>query len=273
MIDDFVSFIFAPIFFASIGLKVNFITRFDIWVVLPILFLTIAGKLLGGVLGARWGGFATRERWAIGFGISATGAMGIILGTMALEVGVIRQRLFVALVVTAIVTSGLSGPLIRRTLRRRQPYRVLSFLSSKMFIRNLRAESRLDAIRELAVVATRDTRVNAAEIERLAWNREQVAATGIGNGVAIPHARIDALKEPLVVVGISEAGLPFDAPDGQPAHVVFLLVTPRADPAVQLDLSSDIARMFRDPHCLERVLRAANVTELMAALKKTAATK
>jgi Kef-type K+ transport system membrane component KefB/mannitol/fructose-specific phosphotransferase system IIA component (Ntr-type) len=273
LIDDFVSFIFAPIFFASIGLKVNFITRFDIWVVLPILLLTIAGKLLGGVLGARWGGLATRERWAVGFGISATGAMGIILGTMALEAGIIRQRLFVALVVTAIVTSGLSGPLIRRTLRRRQPFQIVTLLSSKTFIRNLRAESRLDAIRELAAVAARETRVDAGEIESLAWNREQVAATGIGHGVAIPHARLDALKEPLVVVGISEAGLPFDAPDGQPAHVVFLLVTPRADPAAQLDLSADIARKFRDPHCLERVLRAANVTELMAALKKSIAPK
>jgi Kef-type K+ transport system membrane component KefB/mannitol/fructose-specific phosphotransferase system IIA component (Ntr-type) len=267
MIDEFISFIFAPIFFASIGLKVNFITHFDILVVLPILSLTIAGKLSGAVLGARWGGFATRERWAVGFGISATGAMGIILGTMALEAGIIRQRLFVALVVTAIVTSGLSGPLIRRTLRRRQPYRILTFLSSKMFIRNLCAESRLDAIRELAAIAAQQARLDAGLIEQLAWEREQTAATGIGNGVAIPHARLPELKEPVIVVGVSEAGIAFDAPDGQPAHVVFLLVTPRNDPAAQLDLSANIAHIFRGPGLLERVLRAASFTELAAALK------
>jgi Kef-type K+ transport system membrane component KefB/mannitol/fructose-specific phosphotransferase system IIA component len=267
MLDEFISFIFAPIFFASIGLKVNFLTHFDILVVLPILILTIAGKLFGAVLGARWGGFATRERWAIGFGMSATGAMGIILGTMALEAGIIRQRLFVALVVTAIVTSGLSGPFIRRTLRRRQPHRLLSFLSPRLFVRNLCAESRLDAIRELAAIAAQQAGLDAGLIEQLAWEREQTAATGIGNGVAIPHARLPELKEPVIVVGISEAGVAFDAPDGQPAHVVFLLVTPRSDPAVQLDLSANISHMFRDPRTLERVLRASSFTELLAALK------
>jgi mannitol/fructose-specific phosphotransferase system IIA component (Ntr-type) len=52
--------------------------------------------------------------------------------------------------------------------------------------------------------------------------------------------------------------------------VVFLLVTPIADPAVQLDFSADISHMFREPHCLERVLRAATFTELLAALKTVA---
>jgi len=271
MLDDFISFIFAPVFFASIGLKVNFITHFDTTVVLLVLSLTIGGKLLGAVLGARWSGFTAREQWAIGFGMGATGAMGIILGTMALDAGIIRQRLFVAIVVTAIVTSALSGPLIRRALGQRQSKRILAFLSSKLFVRNLTAESRLEAIRELSAVAAEHARLDSGRIERVAWEREQIVATGIGNGVAIPHARLAEINEPIVVVGISEAGLPFDAPDGQPAHVVFLLVTPSADPALQLDLSADISQMFRDPHCLERVLRATTFTEFLAALKSVAA--
>jgi Kef-type K+ transport system membrane component KefB/mannitol/fructose-specific phosphotransferase system IIA component len=270
LIDEFISFVFAPLFFASIGLKANFITHFDTRLVLLVFVLACAGKLLGAVLGARWGGFPIRERWAIGFAMNARGAMEIILGTLALEAGIIRQRLFVALVVMAIVTSALSGPLIRWTLRRPKPHRLLSFLAPKLFLRNLNADSRLDAIRELAAVAAQHSGLDAAAIERLAWEREQLAATGIGNGVAIPHARFAEIKEPVVVVGISEAGLRFDAPDGQLAHVLFLLVTPRADPAAQLDLSADIAHMFREPRCLERVLRVVNFTEFLAALKSVA---
>ena len=266
MIDQFISFIFAPVFFATIGLKVNFITHFDLWVVLPVLILTIAGKVLGAVLGAWWGGFASRERLAIGFGMCATGAMGIILGTLALDAGIIRQRLFVALVVTAIVTSGLSGPLIRRALSRRQARRILAFLSPKMFVLKMNAVSRKEAIRELSQ-AVIPSGLDAAKIEDAAWEREQLAATGIGHGVAIPHARLPELQTSVVVVGISEPGLPFDAPDGLPAHIVFLLITPRNDPAVQLELSADIAHMFRAPHRLERVLRANNFTEFLAALK------
>jgi mannitol/fructose-specific phosphotransferase system IIA component (Ntr-type) len=267
MLDEFVSFVFAPIFFASIGLKVNFVTRFDPLVVGLVLAITIAGKLLGAVLGARWGGFGTRERWAVAFAMTATGAMGIILGSMALEAGVIRQRLFVALVVTAIVTSGLSGPLIRLTLRRRQAHRLGAFLSPKLFVRELAAVSRREAVGELAALVAEQARIDVGSIEALAWEREQTAATGIGNGVAIPHARLTDVHEPLVAVGISQGGVDFDAPDGQLAHVIFLVVTPRSQPAAQLELSADIAHTFRERRCLERVLRAANFTEFLAALK------
>ena len=267
MIDDFVSFVFAPLFFASIGLKVNFVTHFDFKLVAFVLVLACVGKLLGAVLGARWGGFPTRERWAIGFAMNARGAMEIILGTLALEAGIIRQRLFVALVVMAIVTSALGGPLIRWVLRRPKPHRLLSFLSPKLFVRNMAADSRLDAIRELAAVAAQQGGLDAATIEKLAWKREQITATGIGNGVAIPHARLEEISEPVVILGISEPGISFDSPDGQPAHVMILLVTPKSDPAVQLELSADIAHLFREPRCLERILRASNYTEVVAALK------
>ncbi len=270
MIDDFVSFVFAPLFFASIGLKVNFLTHFDAPLVLLVFGLACAGKLIGAVLGARWGGFPTREQWTIGFAMNARGAMEIILGTLALEAGIIHQRLFVALVVMAIVTSAISGPLIRWTLRRPKPHRLASYMSPKLFLKALAAENRLAAIRELAAAAGQHSGVNAETVEQLAWQRELVAATGIGHGVAIPHARVADLKEPVVAIGVSEVGIHFDAPDGQPAHVIILLVTPRSDPTVQLELSADVARLFREPHCLERVLRASSYTQLLAALKSVA---
>jgi Kef-type K+ transport system membrane component KefB/mannitol/fructose-specific phosphotransferase system IIA component (Ntr-type) len=270
MIDEFVSFIFAPLFFASIGLQVNFVRHFDPMLVALILVLACVGKLLGAVLGARWGGFSTRDRWAIGVAMNARGAMEIILGTLALEAGIIRQRLFVALVIMAILTSALSGPLIRQTLRRRQQLRIFNLLSPKVFLQQLGAETSLGAIRELAALAADGAELNARDIERLAFEREQAAATGIGHGVAIPHARLVGIQQSVVAVGISQAGVPFDAPDGLPAHVVFLLVTPQDDPLSQLDLSADISRIFREPFCLEGVLRATNFTEFLATLKKHA---
>jgi Kef-type K+ transport system membrane component KefB/mannitol/fructose-specific phosphotransferase system IIA component (Ntr-type) len=267
MIDEFISFIFAPLFVASIGLRVNFVANFDLWLVLSILALATAGKLLGVVLGARCGGFSRRNRWAIGFGMNARGAMEIILGTLALEAGIIHERLFVALVVMAIVTSAFSGPLIRRILSRRRPHRLASYLSPRLFVPRLAAKSRAGAIHELAGAAARQAGVDPILVEKIAWEREQVTATGIGYGVAIPHARINSLRQGLVVVGVSEPGIPFDAPDGQPAHVVFLLITPAGDPEAQLELSANVSELFRQPRCLERVLRAANFTEFLAALR------
>jgi Kef-type K+ transport system membrane component KefB/mannitol/fructose-specific phosphotransferase system IIA component (Ntr-type) len=267
MLEQFVSFIFAPVFFASIGLRVNFATHFDLGLVILLLVLACIGKLLGAVTGARWGGMERREAWAVGYAMNARGAMEIILGLLALEAGVIGQRLFVALVVMAIVTSAMSGPLMRWVLRQRQPDRLLTALSPKLYLRDMISTTRRDAIRELAALTQPQFNLDLAEIEHLAWQRETVAATGIGNGVAIPHARVPGLKDAIVVVGTSDAGINFDAPDGNPAHIVFLLLTPREDPTVQLNLSANIAKTFRDPDSLQKVLRTTTFTELLATLK------
>jgi mannitol/fructose-specific phosphotransferase system IIA component (Ntr-type) len=246
---------------------VNFATQFDWQLVTLVLVLACAGKLVGAYFGARWGGMSTRDRWAVAFAMNSRGAMEIILGLLALEAGVIHQRLFVALVVMAIFTSAISGPLIRWSMRRRQRLKLTAVVSPKHFQRELTAQTPLEAIRELIALAARHGDLNRDHVEQLAWEREQVAATGIGNGVALPHARVPNLAQPLVVVGMSDAGLDFDAPDGQLAHVVLLLLTPAESPTDQLDLSANIAELFRDPRSLEHVLRAQTYTELLAALK------
>lgn len=267
MLEEFVSIIFAPVFFASIGLRVNFATNFDLSLTSLVLALACVTKLAGAYWGARWGGMSARDRWSVAFAMNARGAMEIILGLLALEAGVIRQPLFVALVVMAIVTSALGGPLIRWSMRTRRRLRLTTMLSPRLFQRDLAATNRFDAIGELAALAAQSASVDSQQVAALAWSREKLAATGIGHGVALPHARIEGLAQPLVVVGVSDAGIDFDAPDGQLAHLVLLLITPRENPLAQLDLSANIGELFRDPHAVEHVLRARNFTELLAALK------
>jgi Kef-type K+ transport system membrane component KefB len=112
IIHQFVMNVFAPLFFVSLGLKVNFIQNFDPLLVLIVLFLAVFCKLLGASLGAYMGGFSRRKSIAVGFGLNARGAMEIILGTLALNAGLIDEKMFVALVVMALVTSIMSGPLM-----------------------------------------------------------------------------------------------------------------------------------------------------------------
>jgi len=270
-IDHFVSFIFAPVFFASIGLKVNFVSHFDPALVALVLVIACASKLAGGALGARWGGLSNRDSLAIGFAMNSRGAMEIILALLALEAGVIGQQLFVALVVMAIVTSMLSGPAMRLILRSANPWRLHALLSSKLFLRRLEASHRRAAIRELTRAACDSAGLDAETVEALVWAREDAMSTGIGHGVAIPHARIAGLKQPLVAVGLSDSGIDFDAPDGQPAHVLFLLLTPEGEPRAQLELASEVARTFREPHMLEQALRTRGLTDFLALLKSGAA--
>ena len=113
IMHQFVTNFFAPLFFVSIGLKVDFLQHFDLGIVGLILVLAFCGKVVGAGLGARLGGMSGRKALAVGFGLNARGAMEIILGTLAYEAGLITQKVFVALVVMALVTSITSAPLLR----------------------------------------------------------------------------------------------------------------------------------------------------------------
>ncbi len=114
IIHQFVTNVFAPLFFVSLGFKVNFIENFDWQLVLLVFFLAVGCKVFGASLGGYLGGLTKRESLAVGFGLNARGAMEIILGTLALNAGLIDSKMFVALVVMALITSMMSGPLMKR---------------------------------------------------------------------------------------------------------------------------------------------------------------
>jgi Kef-type K+ transport system membrane component KefB len=118
IVHQFINNIFAPLFFVSIGLRVNFITNFDLVLTVVILVIAFTGKIVGSGLGARLGGFSWKESLAAGFGMNARGAMEIILGLIALENGLINEKVFVSLVIMALITSMTSGPLMKWSLNR-----------------------------------------------------------------------------------------------------------------------------------------------------------
>jgi Kef-type K+ transport system membrane component KefB/mannitol/fructose-specific phosphotransferase system IIA component (Ntr-type) len=267
IIDKFVSFIFAPIFFASIGLKVNFMTHFDLSLVVAVLLVACVCKLAGGAIGALWGGMSPREALAVGFAMVSVGAMGIIVGMIALEAGIIRERLFVALIVMAMVTSMISGPSMRLILHTQEKKKLRDFLSSKLFLRKLKGTSRREVIHEIAVTACKLEGLDAQGVEQAVWSREEAMSTGIGNRVALPHARIEGLRRSLVVVGISETGVDFDAPDDKLANVIFMILTPENDPGTQLDIVSDIARLFRDQGMIDKAVHTKNFTDFLALVR------
>jgi len=117
IMHQFVTNFFAPLFFVSIGLKVNFLRHFDPTIVAIVLALAFLGKTAGAGLGARAGGMPWRQALTIGSGLNARGAMEIILGTLAFEAGIIQQPVLVALIVMALITSVTSAPMMRYFLR------------------------------------------------------------------------------------------------------------------------------------------------------------
>jgi Kef-type K+ transport system membrane component KefB len=108
-IIEFTSHILAPLFFAAVGLKVNFFNSFDLTTILIILLAAYGSKMLAAWIGGYFAHLTLRESTAVGLGIAARGGMGIILATIALEAKFITPRIFTALVLMAIITSMSAG--------------------------------------------------------------------------------------------------------------------------------------------------------------------
>jgi Kef-type K+ transport system membrane component KefB len=111
-LEQFTHAVLAPIFFALIGLKVNFAANFDVALVLSVLVIASLGKILGCGLAGIFSGLPRRRAWAIGVAMNARGAMVIVIGLVALERGVISEAFFVTLVALGLLTSMISGPLM-----------------------------------------------------------------------------------------------------------------------------------------------------------------
>ena len=92
--------------------------------------------------------------------------------------------------------------------------------------------------------------------------REKLGSTGLGQGVAIPHGRIKGLKEALGVLVRMKQAIPFDAPDGQPVGLIFVLLVPDRATDVHLQILSELAQMFSDRPFRERLLASATPAEV-----------
>jgi Kef-type K+ transport system membrane component KefB len=108
-LHEFVTSVFTPVFFGSMALRLDFAAAFDLRLVAIIFTVACVAKIGGCAVGAHLTGVAWREAAAFGFGMNSRGAMEILLAMLAMEAGIINEKLFVALVIMAVLTSMLSG--------------------------------------------------------------------------------------------------------------------------------------------------------------------
>lgn len=263
-IKEIVTNVFAPLFFASIGLHTNFVTNFHPGITAVILGVACLGKLLGAGWGARLGGMDMRTALGVGLAMNARGAMEMILGILALQAGLIHEPMFVALVVMALVTSLISGPSIRMVVKGRKSFSLREVVSSELFLTSLTSDTKNGVLKEMCDVAAPLVGNAPDRCFRLVSERERDNNSGWRFGVAVPYARIDGLLKPLVVIGKTEKGIDFGSRDGRPAKLIVLILTP--DNQSQHALLADAGQLFSQKEMVERTLAANSFVELAAAL-------
>lgn len=114
-------------------MKANFIADFNLGIVIVILSLALIGKVTGCSIGARLGGMNKNDSFAIGAGMSSSGAMGIIIGLIALQFGLINEEVFVGLVIMSLFTSMASAPIMSYFLNKKTNQNLQICFRKKIF--------------------------------------------------------------------------------------------------------------------------------------------
>ena len=141
---------------------------------------------------------------------------------------------------------------------------LLDILSPRSVLVGLQGETKEEIIKELvgslesgAVVTDRE-KVLQAVIER-----EKIMSTGIGDGIAIPHGKSDAVTRLAAALGIHKRGVDFEALDGEPAYVFFLLVSPANVSGPHIKALARISRLLKNDDFKKRLISAADAAEIM----------
>ena len=135
--------------------------------------------------------------------------------------------------------------------------KIVDLIKRDMVVPALQATDKRGILEELAhYMAGHHARIDRATLSRVLIEREQLASTAIGEGVAIPHGKLGSVGEIVACLGRATAGVEFDSMDGQPTYLFFVLVAPESSTGAHLKALARISRVFKDPEFRRRLLAA-----------------
>ncbi len=274
IVSQMVYAVFVPLFFAGIGLKIDFAAQFDWFLVLFVVVIGIVGRYFGAWLGVVFTQLPRSNRAAVAVTHTAGGEMEIIVGLLALEYGLITQAVFVAVVFGALFSSVILGPWLSYVISRRKEVSILEYFFRGSILADMKATTRDAALRELSELAAAQEHVHEPEdIHAAVRAREDEMGTALEEGLAIPHARLPRMLRPIIVFGRSRTGIEdWDSPDGQHTHFIFLvLAPPQSDDQVQI--LAHIVRTMQEPEIREELLTARDANALWAIFSKAFASQ
>jgi len=137
----------------------------------------------------------------------------------------------------------------------------MELLTSEHILLDSHAHSKRALITELANTMTS---IDPDAVMEVVMAREQLGSTGIGHGVAIPHGRMADLSTPKLALGRHPGGVDFEAIDGNPVHVVVLLLVPDADDRQHLELLAQLARNLQMESFRQQIMQADSADEIAA---------
>jgi len=131
---------------------------------------------------------------------------------------------------------------------------------------SLAATSKKHALQELATIAAERTGLDSREIFNTLLQRERLASTGLGRGIAVPHVKLAKLSSMVCLFARLERPIDYDSHDGEPVDLLFLLLAPEHASGDHLKALASISRVVREPSMIDALRNAPDVAALRMAL-------
>ena len=141
--------------------------------------------------------------------------------------------------------------------------KIVDLIKRDMVIPALQATDKRGILEELAsYMAAHHSRIDRATLSKVLIEREMLASTAIGEGVAIPHGKLGAVGEIVACLGRAPTGVEFDSMDGHPTYLFFVLVAPESSTGAHLKALARISRVFKDPDFRRRLMGATDAVTM-----------
>ena len=147
--------------------------------------------------------------------------------------------------------------------------RVRDLLSQDSIELNGKAQGKSDVIKQMVALMVKQGNIQDREAyEKGVFAREEESTTGIGDGIAIPHCKSDAVKKPGLAAMVLPDGVEYDALDGQPVHIIFLIAAPNTEDNVHLEVLARLSELLMDPDFVTSLENAKSKDEFLSIIDK-----
>ena len=147
--------------------------------------------------------------------------------------------------------------------------KILDILDKECIIPELRARTKREVLEELSgALQNCKANLDKEALVEVLLERERLGSTGIGDGIAIPHGKVQDLDELVLSFGRSTQGIDFDSMDGRPTHLFFLLIAPENSAGIHLRALAKISRLLKSSHFRQRLLAAGTEEELFQVIQE-----
>ena len=147
--------------------------------------------------------------------------------------------------------------------------KILDILDKECIIPELRAGTKREVLEELSgALLNCKANLDKEALVEVLLERERLGSTGIGDGIAIPHGKVQDLDELVLSFGRSSQGIEFDSMDGRPTHLFFLLIAPENSAGIHLRALAKISRLLKSSNFRQRLLEAGTEEELFQVIQE-----